>query len=90
MTGRYCAASSLSFASSLPREALNYVAFPVHKVFVVDGAGGSQCVAVERERPSYSKLQEVLKSRKGSNAGKGWMDRLLGELTFNQNSLKRD
>lgn len=60
------------------------------QVFVVDGAGGSQCVAVERERPSYSKLQEVLKSRKGSNAGKGWMDRLLGELTFNQNSLKRD
>jgi hypothetical protein len=57
---------------------------------VLDTAGGNECVAVEPERPSYKRLQEILKSRIGSRAGQGWFDRLLGEFKFNQDSLKND
>ena len=60
------------------------------QVFVLDTAGGNECVAVEPERPSYKRLQEILKSRIGSRAGQGWFDRLLGEFKFNQESLKND
>lgn len=68
---------------------LNYNG-PSLQVFVLDTAGGNECVAVEPERPSYKRLQEILKSRIGSKAGQGWFDRLLGEFKFNQESLKND
>ncbi|KAI5072320.1 hypothetical protein GOP47_0012426 [Adiantum capillus-veneris] len=58
------------------------------QVFVVDSMGGSDCIAVEEEKPSYKKLQELLRRREGSKAGQGWFGRLLGELKFNQDSLK--
>jgi hypothetical protein len=61
--------------------------FP-HQVFVVDSNGDSDCIAVEDEKPSYKRLQDVLKSRSGSKASQGWFSRLLGELKFNQDSLK--
>lgn len=61
------------------------------QVFVIDEAGGTnECVGVESERPSYRRLEEILKSRKGSKAGQGWFDRLVGEFKFNQKSLKND
>lgn len=61
------------------------------QVFVIDDAAGTnECVGVETDRPSYKRLQEILKSRKGSKAGQGWFDRLVGEFKFNQNSLKND
>jgi hypothetical protein len=61
------------------------------QVFVIDDAAGTnECVGVEPERPSYKRLQEILKSRKGSKAGQGWFDRLVGEFKFNQQSLKND
>ncbi|BBN09923.1 hypothetical protein MPTK1_4g23770 [Marchantia polymorpha subsp. ruderalis] len=58
------------------------------QVFVMDAAGGSECVAVEPQRPSYKALEALLKSRKGSKAGQGWLSRLFSEFEFNQKSLK--
>ena len=55
-----------------------------------DAAGTNECVGVETDRPTYKRLQEILKSRKGSKAGQGWFDRLVGEFKFNQKSLKND
>eukprot|EP00250_Pteridium_aquilinum_P034650 c7880_g1_i1 orf=136-1098(-) len=60
------------------------------QVFVVDSRGSSDCIAVEEDRPSYNKLQDLLRSREGSKAGQNWFGRLLGELKFNQDSLKGD
>ena len=57
-------------------------------MFVIDSNGTSDCIAVEEEKPSYKRLQDVLKSRLGSKASQGWFERLLGELKFNQDSLK--
>lgn len=60
------------------------------QVFVVDSGGRSECVAVEIEKPSYKRLQDILKNREGSKAGQSWLGRLLGELRFNQDSLNRN
>lgn len=51
-------------------------------------SNGSNCVAVEEQKPSYSRLQDILKSREGSKASQGWFARLFQELRFNQDSLK--
>lgn len=58
------------------------------QIFVVDSKGDSDCIAVEDGKPSYNKLQDLLRSREGSKAGQSWFGRLLGELKFNQDSLK--
>ncbi|KAL2632410.1 hypothetical protein R1flu_017096 [Riccia fluitans] len=58
------------------------------QVFVVDASGNGECIAVEPERPPYKMLESLLKSRKGSKAGQGWLARLFSELEFNQKSLK--
>lgn len=58
------------------------------QVFVVDALGGSDCIAVEDDKPSYNKLQDLLRSREGSKAGQSWFGRLVGEFKFNKDSLK--
>ncbi|GBG77440.1 hypothetical protein CBR_g23889 [Chara braunii] len=59
------------------------------QVFVVTGPEEVDCVAVLSDRPEYRKVEEILKGRKGSKAGQGWFDRLMSELKFNQDSLKK-
>uniref|UniRef100_A0A0D6QZW1 DUF1995 domain-containing protein n=1 Tax=Araucaria cunninghamii TaxID=56994 RepID=A0A0D6QZW1_ARACU len=58
------------------------------QVFVIDKGGSIDCIATEEEKPSYKRLQDILKERKGSVANKGWFGRLMNELKFNQDSLK--
>ncbi|CAK9207812.1 unnamed protein product [Sphagnum jensenii] len=60
------------------------------QVFVGGPTGSNVCVASETQQLSYKQLETVLKSREGSKAGQGWLDRLLGEFKFNQESLKNE
>eukprot|EP00252_Welwitschia_mirabilis_P003326 TRINITY_DN13409_c0_g1_i1.p1 TRINITY_DN13409_c0_g1~~TRINITY_DN13409_c0_g1_i1.p1 ORF type:complete len:244 (+),score=55.62 TRINITY_DN13409_c0_g1_i1:55-786(+) len=50
------------------------------QVFVVQKDGNVECIAAEEEKPSYNRLQELLKQEKRSIANKGWFGRILEEL----------
>eukprot|EP00252_Welwitschia_mirabilis_P003327 TRINITY_DN13409_c0_g1_i2.p1 TRINITY_DN13409_c0_g1~~TRINITY_DN13409_c0_g1_i2.p1 ORF type:complete len:292 (+),score=58.76 TRINITY_DN13409_c0_g1_i2:55-930(+) len=50
------------------------------EVFVVQKDGNVECIAAEEEKPSYNRLQELLKQEKRSIANKGWFGRILEEL----------
>lgn len=60
----------------------------IWQVFVIEKGGNIECIATEEEKPSYKRLQDILKERKGGVANKGWFGRLMDELKFNQDSLK--
>ncbi|EFJ07802.1 hypothetical protein SELMODRAFT_429487 [Selaginella moellendorffii] len=59
------------------------------QVFLTDGSGESECIAVEPEKPSYEKLRLILKQAKGSSSSNAnWVTRMFQELKFNADSLK--
>lgn len=58
------------------------------QVFVINKGGEAECVALEKEKPSYKRLQDILKEKKGNIANKGWFGRLIDEFNFNKESLK--
>ncbi|GLJ51696.1 hypothetical protein SUGI_1098740 [Cryptomeria japonica] len=60
----------------------------IWQVFVIEKGGNIECIATEEEKPSYKRLQDILKERKGGVANKGWFGRLMDELKFNQDSLR--
>lgn len=60
------------------------------QVHVINEATGEDAlISTMDHRPTYSELDALLLSTPGSNASKGWAERLRSELVFNQESLKK-
>ena len=60
------------------------------QVHVVNDATGEGAILTTMpQRPTYAQLDALLQATPGSNASKGWAERLRSELQFNQDSLKR-
>ena len=55
---------------------------------VNDATGEDALITTLEQRPSYAELDALLIATPGSNASKGWAERLRSELQFNQDSLK--
>lgn len=58
---------------------------------VNDATGEDAIITTMAQKPTYAELDALLQATPGSNASKGWAERLRSELQFNQDSLqKRD
>lgn len=49
-----------------------------------NSARDSRLLSVERERPTYDRLVEILKSDKSTSASKSWIDRFLSRKSFDE------
>jgi len=58
------------------------------QVHVAGADGALPCVSVEKEKPSYARLVEILKAVPGSKSSLSWDERLRSEMQFNSDSMR--
>lgn len=60
------------------------------QVHLAKSDGSTTCLSLEDKRPSYKRLEEILKQeeRKNNDGSQGWLQRIVTEFNFNKDSLR--